>query len=99
MAGEWSITTESVKRSAERVRELTAKYETEYGKLYTEVDSLRSAKWKGTASDTFNSRLESYRASFDNLRDVMNSYYDFLIETARCYEEVEERVKESANTL
>lgn len=99
MSGGWSATTESIKNSAERVKELTSKYETEYEKLYTEVDSLRSAKWKGMASDTFNSKLESYRESFNNLRDVMNGYYEFLIEAANHYEETEERIKEAANTL
>ena len=37
MANGWSITTESVKNSAERVRDLVAQYETEYEKLYAEV--------------------------------------------------------------
>lgn len=99
MAREWSVTTESVKQSAERVKEIIEKYETEYGKLYTEVEALRSSKWQGTASDTFNSKLDSYRASFDNLRDVLNSYYDFLVAAAEHYEKVENNIRESAETL
>lgn len=99
MAGEWSITTESVKQSAERVKELITKYETEYGKLYTEVEALRSSKWKGTASDTFNTKLESYRESLDNLRDVLNSYYEFMVSAANHYEKVEDSIRESAETL
>lgn len=74
MANGWSITTESVKNSAERVRDLVAQYETEYEKLYAEVENLRGSKWKGTASDAFNSKLEAYKDSFINLKDVMNSY-------------------------
>ena len=61
MANGWSITTESVKNSAERVRDLVAQYETEYEKLYAEVENLRGSKWKGTASDAFNSKLEAYK--------------------------------------
>ena len=34
MAREWSVTTESVKRSSERIGELVSKYQTEYEKLY-----------------------------------------------------------------
>ena len=30
MAREWSVTTESVKRSSERIGELVSKYQTEY---------------------------------------------------------------------
>lgn len=99
MAREWSITTESVTQSAERVKELVAQYETEYEKLYTEVGNLRGSKWQGTASDAFNSKLESYKESFINLRDVMNSYYEFLVEAAKHYEDVEEKIRESAGTL
>lgn len=99
MAREWSITTESVKQSAERIKDLVAQYETEYEKLYTEVENLRGSKWQGTASDAFNSKLESYKESFINLKDVMNSYYEFLIESAKHYEDVEEKIRESAGTL
>jgi WXG100 family type VII secretion target len=99
MANGWSITTESVKNSAERVRDLVAQYETEYEKLYAEVENLRGSKWKGTASDAFNSKLEAYKDSFINLKDVMNSYYEFLIEAAKHYEDVEEKIRESASTL
>ena len=56
MAREWSVTTESVKRSSERIGELVSKYQTEYEKLYTEAQALRSAKWTGIASDTFNKK-------------------------------------------
>ena len=58
MAREWSVTTESVKRSSERIGELVSKYQTEYEKLYTEAQALRSAKWTGIARDTFNKKLE-----------------------------------------
>lgn len=96
---EWMVTTESVKQSAERVKDLVAKYETEYQKLYAEVETLRSSKWQGMASDTFNQKLESYRESFVNLKSAMDSYYNFLVEVAAEYEKVEENVRASAGTL
>lgn len=99
MAREWSITTESVKQSAERVKDLIVKYETEYEKLYSEVETLRGSKWKGTASDMFNSKLVSYKDSFVNLRDSMNSYYEFLVKAADHYEKVEDSIRESAESL
>ena len=99
MAREWSITTESVKNSAGKVKDLIGKYETEYEKLYTEVEALRSSKWQGAASDMFNTKLETYKDSFINLRDVMNSYYEFLVKVADHYERVEDSIRESAETL
>lgn len=98
-AREWRITTEKVKESAEKIKDLISKYETEYQKLYTEVETLRSSKWQGTASDTFNQKLATYRESFDNLKTALDSYYNFLVEAANEYEKVEENIRESANTL
>ena len=89
MAREWSVTTESVKRSSERIGELVSKYQTEYEKLYTEAQALRSAKWTGIASDTFNKKL----------RDVMNNYQEFLKNAAEHYEQVENRLQEEAGNL
>ena len=99
MAREWSVTTESVKRSSERIGELVSKYQTEYEKLYTEAQALRSAKWPGIASDTFNKKLEEYKTAFEELRDVMNNYQEFLKNAAEHYEQVENRLQEEAGNL
>lgn len=99
MAREWSVTTESVRRSAERIGDLVAKYQTEYEKLYTEVQTLRSAKWTGIASDTFNKKLEEYKSAFEELRDVMNNYQEFLVKAADNYEQVENKLQEEAGNL
>ena len=99
MAREWSVTTESVKRSSERIGELVSKYQTEYEKLYTEAQALRSAKWTGIASDTFNKKLEAYKTAFEELRDVMNNYQEFLKNAAEHYEQVENRLQEEAGNL
>lgn len=99
MAREWSVTTESVKRSSERIGELVSKYQTEYEKLYTEAQALRSAKWTGIASDTFNKKLGEYKTAFEELRDVMNNYQEFLKNAAEHYEQVENRLQEEAGNL
>ena len=99
MAREWSVTTESVKRSSERIGELVSKYQTEYEKLYTEAQALRSAKWTGIASDTFNKKLYEYKTAFEELRDVMNNYQEFLKNAAEHYEQVENRLQEEAGNL
>ena len=99
MAREWSVTTESVKRSSERIGELVSKYQTEYEKLYTEAQALRSAKWTGIESDTFNKKLEEYKTAFEELRDVMNNYQEFLKNAAEHYEQVENRLQEEAGNL
>ena len=72
MAREWSVTTESVKRSSERIGELVSKYQTEYEKLYTEAQALRSAKWTGIASDTFNKKLEEYKTAIERCHEQLS---------------------------
>ena len=64
MANKWAVTTERLVSSAGVIEEKTAKYNSEWAKLYTELQSLKSAQWQGIASDTFNAKLEAYRNDF-----------------------------------
>ncbi|MBS4967286.1 MAG: WXG100 family type VII secretion target [Lachnospiraceae bacterium] len=99
MPREWSVTTERLKQSANVIEEKKGKYDTEWQKLYTEVQNLKSSQWQGIASDTFNQKLESYRDEFEELSKVLQSYHDFLETSAEQYEKTEEAVKDAANSL
>ena len=67
--------------------------------VFAEAQALRSAKWTGIASDTFNKKLEEYKTAFEELRDVMNNYQEFLKNAAEHYEQVENRLQEEAGNL
>ena len=67
MANEWAVTTERLVSSAGVIEEKTAKYNSEWAKLYTELQSLKSSQWQGIASDTFNAKLEAYRNDFEEM--------------------------------
>ncbi len=99
MANAWSVTTERLTSSANNLEGKVASYNSEWGKLYTEVESLKSSQWKGIASDTFNAKLESYRNDFEELAKILNSYKDFLRSAAERYEKTEEAVKDAAGNL
>ena len=71
MANKWAVTTERLVSSAQMIEDKTAKYNSEWAKLYTELQSLKSAQWEGIASDTFNSRLEGYRNDFEEMAKVL----------------------------
>lgn len=49
--------------------------------------------------DTFNKKLEEYKTAFEELRDVMNNYQEFLKNAAEHYEQVENRLQEEAGNL
>ncbi len=95
----WSVTTEQLRASAGVIKEKTAKYNAEYTKLYTELQSLRSAQWQGYASDAFNAKLSSYENTFVELEKVLLSFAEGLEARAKNYEDTETAVKEAADSL
>jgi len=99
MAREWEVTTERLESSANVVEEKTAKFKSEWEKLYSELQNLRTAQWQGIASDTFNSKLEGYRNDFEDMTNVLNSYAEFLKNAASHYRTTEESLKEAAGNL
>lgn len=96
---DWTVETERLKQAAEEVNTRITKYNQEWQKLYTEVQNLRSTAWTGTASETFNSKLEGYRDDFEQMAKVLTSFVDFLKTAAAKYENTEEAVKDAAGEL
>lgn len=99
MANEWSVTTERLTASATVIEEKTAKYNSEWAKLYTELQNLKSAQWQGIASDTFNTKLEAYRNDFEEMAKVVLNYATYLRNAAENYVKTEETLKDAAGNL
>lgn len=99
MAKEWAVETEKLESSAQVIEEKTAQYNSEWEKLYTELENLRSAQWKGIASDTFNSKLEGYRNDFEAMSEVLLSYAEFLKSAANSYKNTEDSLNDAAGNL
>ena len=99
MANEWSVTTERLVSSAGAIEEKIAKYNSEWAKLYTELQSLKSTQWQGIASDTFNSKLEAYRNDFEEMSKVLMEYAQYLKTAADNYVKTEEAIKDAASNL
>ena len=99
MANKWAVTTERLVTSAQMIEDKTAKYNSEWAKLYVELQSLKSAQWEGIASDTFNARLEGYRNDFEEMAKVLTEYAQYLRSAADNYVKTEELIKDAANNL
>ena len=99
MANEWTVTTERLVSSAGVIEEKTAKYNSEWAKLYTELQNLKSAQWQGVASDTFNSRLEAYRNDFEEMAKVLLNYALYLRGAGENYVKTEEALRDAAGNL
>lgn len=99
MANEWAVTTERLVSSANVIEEKTAKYNSEWAKLYTEIQSLKSTQWQGIASDTFNSKLEAYKNDFEEMSKILLNYAAYLKNAAENYVKTEEALKDAASGL
>ena len=99
MAREWSVETERLESSANFIEEKTAAYAQEYGHIYELVQDLRTDKWKGVASDTFNQQLEGYRNDFQEMEAILKSYMEFLRSAATNYKQTEDAVTGEASRL
>ncbi len=99
MANTWAVTTERLVTSAGVIEEKTAKYNSEWAKLYTELQSLKSSQWQGIASDTFNAKLEAYRNDFEEMAKVLMEYAEYLRTAADNYVKTEEAIKDAASNL
>ena len=99
MANKWAVETEKLTSSAGKIEDETGRYNTEWNKLYSEVQALKSANWTGEASDTFNQRLEGYRNDFQQMEDTLKKYVEFLRQAAKSYETTESNLRDQANNL
>ena len=99
MANKWSVTTENLVTSAQKIEDKTARYTTEWNKLYTELQNLKSAQWQGIASEAFNSKLEGYRNDFEEMGKVLTAYVEYLRTAAENYVKTEEALKDAAGNL
>ncbi len=99
MAKQWAVTTENLVRSADKIETKTKAYNSEWNKLYTELQSLKSSQWQGIASDTFNSKLEGYKNDFEAMSKILLSYVTYLKSAADNYVKTEEALKDAATRL
>ena len=94
----YKVETSDLKTSGSALEEKNAQYVTTFGKLYAETTDLK-VTWQGQSSDTFNSKVESYRASFEELSKIVTSYIEFLRKAAANYEATEQALTDAANRL
>lgn len=98
-ASGFTVTTERLDDAAAYIKDKTAQYNTDITKLYSESESLTAGAWKGVASDTFRSKLESYRGDFEELKSMLDKFADVLTKQAKNYDTTETNVTSNAQGL
>ena len=98
MSSSINVTPEELRKSAKIVDGEIKTYVNLYKKLYSEVEAMANS-WNGEANKAYVKQIESFKHEFENLKNVLDSYVEFLNETARVYEQTENNIKESAGKL
>ena len=94
----FEVDTQRLTNSAGKIEEYKETYESNYKKMYSEVEQMR-IRWKGTSSDSFNAALEEARSDYEGLTSALTEYIDKLRRIAKNYETTESSITTSANSL
>jgi WXG100 family type VII secretion target len=94
----FDVTPEELESSAAKVEGKTSEFTKTYQSIYTAVGDLR-VRYKGQASDTFNSRIEGYKNDFAAAEKALKNYIQFLREYATKMKSTENAIKSKAGSL
>ena len=98
MAKVFDVTPEELESSANKIEGKCSEFTKSYQTVYTATNDLR-VKYKGQASDTFNTRIEGYRNDFQAVEKALKNYIQFLREHASKMKTTENELKSKAGQL
>ena len=98
MAKTFDVTPEELESSANQIEGKSSEFIKTYQSVYTATTDLR-VRYKGEASDTFNTRIEGYRNDFQNVEKALKDYVQFLREYASKMKATENELKGKAGQL
>jgi len=79
----FDTTPHDLKASASNIDQRLQEFIQSFNRIYSATNDLK-VQYKGQASDTFNQRIEGYRADFTAAETVLRNYIEFL---NFCFEE------------
>jgi len=94
----FDVTPEELESSAAKIEGKCGEFTQAYSSIYTATTDLR-VKYKGEASDTFNSRIEGYRNDFQAVETALKNYILFLRDYASKMKATEGEIKSAAGQL
>lgn len=83
---------------AQRIEQADQDYQRIYHNLYSEIDKMGNA-WQGKDNVAFANRIKSFEDDFRQISLIMREYAQFLKNSARSYEEIQEELYSQANRL
>lgn len=98
MARNIIVTPGELETAASKIEGLAADYETQYKTLYSKTDSLANT-WKGEDNQAFVNQIAEFKPDLQNMKQLMDSYADFLRKAAKSYRDTQDAVTSQARTL
>lgn len=92
------ITLAKLTSTAQEVRALNSELTQELS-MISQIMKEVGANWQGLASDTTHARFARLEPAFENYREIIDSYAQFLEATAASYEATEQSINQSASSL
>ena len=85
-------------RCCQRIEQADQDYQRIYHNLYSEIDKMGNA-WQGKDNVAFANRIKSFEDDFRQISLIMREYAQFLKNSARSYEDIQEELYSQANRL
>lgn len=83
---------------ATRVGSEATDFKTNYTQMYNVIDGLKNA-WTGKDNQAFANKINEYKGDFDAMYAAIESYKDFLNESAKAYESAQSEIASAAGRL
>lgn len=92
------VKTEDIVKSANIIKEKSARFEAEYKKLYSEIANL-SVDWKGQSSSAFNSSLNEYKGKLEEMSKLLETFNAAILQAAKKYDDTDAQLASRASSL
>ena len=95
----FTVTTERLDEAAQYIKDKTERYNSDVQRLYSETEAMTSTMWKGVASETYRTKLESYRGDFESMKSALNQFAENLLVKSKNYIGTENNTTNAAQRL
>lgn len=98
MATNIKVTPADLETAATNIENAAKDYESLYNSLYGKTDALAST-WQGEDNKAFVNRIADFKPDLQKMKQLMDSYADFLRKAAKSYRDTQDAVTSQARGL
>ncbi len=95
MADFINVSTQQLTDTAEKIKTLNEKMDADLQNINQKMDSLQ-ATWKSDAATDIRANMNALKPRFEEYKNVVESYRQFLLRTAQSYEQTEGTIQSNA---